>query len=221
MSNNMWGQWNNPDKSSSGLSFDQKFGLGQLGAGLMGMFGNQKSPADAADPYLSQIGQQTGQYYQPYMQGGQNAMNALQGQYPGLLNDPGGKLNQIGSSYQQSPGFKFAMQQALQGAGHASAAGGMAGSPQDSQQQMQMASDIASQDYNNWLQQATGMYNQGLSGEQGMAGMGANAANSQANMVAQQLAAQAQNDYKGQQHQNNSWGNAFGNVLGGAASFFL
>lgn len=196
-------------------------GLPQMGMGLAGMFGNQKSPSQAADPYFSQIGQQTGQYYDPYIQAGKGAIPGLQDQYGQLLNNPGQKLNDIGQNYQQSPGFKFALQQALQGAGHASAAGGMAGSPQHSQQEMQMATDMASQDYNNWLGQATGLYGQGLTGQQGMMGQGGNAANAQANMIAQQLALQGQNAYKGQQQQNNSWGNAFGNVLGGAGQAFF
>jgi hypothetical protein len=191
-------------------------GLPQMGMGLAGMFGNQKSPADAADPYFSQIGQQTGQYYDPYINAGKGQIPGLQEQYNQLMNNPGGKLNDIGGNFQQSPGFKFALQQALQGSGNAAAAGGMAGSPQHEQQNMQLATDIGNQDYYNWLKQATGLYGQGLEGGQNMMNTGANAANSQANMVAQQLALQGQNAYKGQQQQNNAWGNAFGNVLGGA-----
>ena len=81
-------------------------------------------------------------------------------------------MNQMGKSYQESPGLKNQIAQAMQGSGHAAAAGGMAGSPQHEQQNMQLSSDIASKDYNNWMQNALGLYNSGLSGQQGMAVMG-------------------------------------------------
>ena len=190
-------------------------GLGNIGNGLYGLFNPQKTPASAADPYLGQISGQTGKYFDPYFNAGKDTIPQLQGQYGQLTNDPGGKLNSIGESYQQSPGFKFALQQALQGAGHASAAGGMAGSPQDSQQQMQMATDMASQDYNNWLQQATGMYNSGLQGQQGMMNNGMQAGSNQADMIAQQLSAQAQNASNNQNQKNQQQANAWGNIFSG------
>jgi len=96
---------------------------------LSGLFGGKgyKNPADSANKYIDQIPGQTSQYFQPYINAGQNALPQLQGQYNDLLNNPGGKLNQMGGQFQQSPGFQFALQQALQGSGHAAAAGGMAG----------------------------------------------------------------------------------------------
>ena len=165
------------------------------------MFGF-KNPADAASPYYSQIPQQTNQFYQPYFNAGTNALPGLEEQYGGLMNDPGGMLNKFGQSYQQSPGLNFAIQQALQGSGNAAAAGGMAGSPQHSQQNMQLASDIASKDYNNWLGQAIGLYNSGLTGQQGLANMGQQAGQQNADMISQALAAQANIAYNGQAAQN-------------------
>ena len=221
MATDWQGNWVNPDQQRVGFKgfnmtpFGAAAGGANIGAGLAGLFGNQKTGFDAANPYISQIGKQAGQYYDPYIQGGQNAMGSLQDQYSSLLGSPGQKLNEIGSNYQQSPGFKFALQQALQGAGHAAAAGGMAGSPQHSQQEMQMASDIASQDYNKWLEQATGLYGQGLTGQQGMAGMGLQAGTNQSNLVAQQLAQQAQLAAEGQKEKNQNWGNAFSNIGSG------
>src|SRR4029077_19140922 len=118
---------------------------------LDSLFGGKKSnPANAGMPYLNQIPGMTSPYFQPYINAGQEAIPNLQGQYNELLQGPGNKLNQIGQDYQQSPGLQFAIQQALQGAGHAAAAGGMAGSPQHEQQNMQLASHLADQDYYNW-----------------------------------------------------------------------
>jgi len=214
MATDSQGNWINPDQQRGNSMTPLGFGAGaaNIGAGLYGLLGNNKTPADAANPYLNQIGQQTGQYFDPYNQAGQGAMQSLQGQYSGLLDNPGGKLNDIGQNYQQSPGFKFALQQALNSAGNAAAAGGMGGSPEHSQLAMQKATDLASQDYNNWLQQATGMYNQGLQGQQGMMNNGLQAGSSQANMIAQQLAAQAQNASQGQAQKNTNYGQAFSNI---------
>ena len=105
---------------------------------------------------------------QPYIDQGQAQYGNLNSQYGQLMNDPGGRMNQIGQSYHQSPGFQFALQQALQGAGHAAAAGGMAGSPHHEQQNMGLATNLANQDYNQWLQQALGLYGRGMSGSQSL-----------------------------------------------------
>lgn len=195
-----------------------QIGLGAtgLGAGLGGLFGGNSNPADAANPYLQQIPGAISPYYNPYMNAGNQALPQLQGQYNNLLNNPGGFLNQIGSQYQQSPGFQFALQQALKGSNQAMAAGGMAGSPEAMQQAEQVGTQLGNQDYYNWLQQATGMYGQGLQGEQGLAGMGFGAASGMADQVAQALAQQGAYAYQGQAAQNQASGSNFGNILGGA-----
>lgn len=181
------------------------------------MFGG-KNPADSAMPYLNQIPGQTQQYQQPWMQAGKDQLPGLQDQYSQLMNDPGGKMNKIGEGFKESPGFKFAMQQALQGGNHAAAAGGMAGSPQHEQQNMQMATDLGNQEYGNWMKNALGMYGQGLQGSQGMANQGQQAGQSMADMIAQTLAQQANLSFNGQQQQNQNKSDMWGNVFKGAGS---
>lgn len=193
-------------------------GMSGIGAGLGGLFGGGKNPADVANKYLNQIPGQAGQYLNPYMQAGQGAMGSLQEQYGGLLDSPGQKLNDIGQNYQQSPGFKFALDQALAAGNRSASAGGMAGSPAAQQQNMQTATGLASQDYNNWMQNALGLYGQGLSGQQGMAQMGQQSAQSMQDMIAQQLAQQAQLGYAGQASKNQS--NPWGSILGGLGGLF-
>lgn len=197
-------------------------GMGTLGAGLGGLFGGGKNPADAANKYLNQIPGQAGQYLQPWMNAGQNALGPLQEQYNSLLGSPGDKLNKIGESYQQSPGFKFALDQALAAGNRSAAAGGMAGSPAAQQQNMATATGLANQDYNNWMQNALGLFGQGLSGEQGLAQMGQQSGQSMSDLIAQQLAQQAQLSYAGQasKNQSNPWGNILGGI-GGLLGAFL
>lgn len=191
-------------------------GLGMFGSGVAGLFGGNKNPFDKANKYYEQIPGQVGPYYDPYMQSGKRALGGLEEEYGDLLGDPGGKLNQFGEGYQQSPGFKFALDQALGASGRAAAAGGMAGSPAHQQDAMQTATGLANQDYYNWLDKTTGLYGKGLEGQQGLAGMGFNANKNMADMIAQMLAQQGDAAFKGQasQNQSNPWGNIFGGLLG-------
>ncbi len=186
---------------------------------LSNLFGGGRNPADSANQYISQIGNQTHQYYDPYFNAGTGALPSLQEQYKKLLGDPGAFMNQMGQSYKESPGLKNQIAQAMQGSGHAAAAGGMAGSPQHEQENMQLSSDIASKDYNNWMNNALGLYNQGLSGQQGMAGMGQKAGGDMANMIAQMLAQQGANAFQGQAGQNQNQQSLWNNILGGIGGF--
>ena len=189
-------------------------GAAGIGAGLAGMFQNN-NPADAGMGYYQQIPGAVSPYYQPYMEAGKQAIPKLQGQYDQLLNNPGQKLNQIGGSFQYSPGYQFALQQALGGAGHAAAAGGYAGTPMHEQQNMQIASQLGNQDYYNWMNHAQQLYGAGLSGEQGFTNQGLTASTSMSDQIAQALAAQADMSYKGQLANTEASGSNWGNIVGG------
>jgi len=210
-------KWNNPDSNWGG-----KMGaLGQIGAGAMGLFGGNNNPANAANKYIGQIPGETAGHYQPWEEAGKNMIPGMTDQYNQLMNDPGGKYNQIGESFHQSPGFKFALDQALGGSGRSAAAGGMAGSPQHEQQNMELATQLGNQDYNNWMQGATGLYGQGLNGGQNMMNQGQQAGSSMADMIAQALAQQGNYAYEGQAQKNQNKGNAFSNIASGIGSFFM
>lgn len=200
-------------------NFGLAAGAGGIGTGLAGMFmNNNNNPADAGMDYLNQIPGQISPYYQPYAAAGQKALGSVQPEFQNLMNNPGGKLNQIGQNFQQSPGFKFALQQALQGAGHAAAAGGMAGSPEHEFENMQLATNLGNQEYYNWLKPATELYNTGLTGTQDIFHQGQQASGNMAEQIAQMLAAQSGLAYKGQAAQNEAQGDLFGNIAGGAAT---
>lgn len=188
--------------------------------------GGYQNPAPYGQQYLSQIPGATGGYFNPYINAGQQTIPGLQAQYGNLTNNPGGVLNSIGAGYQQSPGFKFALDQALGGSDRAAAGGGMVGSPMHQQQNMELATNLANQDYNNWLGKATGLYGAGLQGQQGLYAGGLQAGGSMADMISQALAAQGQMAYTGQQNQNqmnaskrNSNMNLFGQGIGALGAF--
>src|ERR1700761_7078652 len=106
--------------------------FGQIGSGIYSL--TEGNPANAAQPYFNQINSELPGYYQPYTQGGQWAGQKLQDQFGNLLKNPGQFVNSVGSNYQQSPGFQFQVGQATNAANNAAAAGGMAGSPAETQQ---------------------------------------------------------------------------------------
>jgi hypothetical protein len=178
-------------------------------------------------PYLNQIpGYLQGQY-NPYIQQGQGAYNQLapqyqqllagggnlQNEYNSLAQNPGGALNAIGQNFHQSPGYQFNVNQATQAANNAAAAGGMAGSPQEQQNLATTVSGLANQNYNTYLDQATGllgaglqgqqnMYNQGLAGEQAFQQQGYDANNELAQSVANNLMSEGNLAYQGANSQN-------------------
>ncbi len=185
-------------------------------------FINGKNPANAGNKYISQIPSQTQGHYQPWEDAGKNMLPQLQDQYGQLMNDPGGKYNQIGESFHQSPGFKFAMEQALNATGNNAAAGGMAGSPAHMQGNQEMATNLANQDYYNYMGGATDLYKQGLNGGQTMSNQGQQAGQSQADMIAQTLAQQGNMAFNEQQQKNQNRSDMFGNIaqgFGGLGSF--
>jgi len=181
------------------------------------LFGDWKNPADAAMGDMDKIPGQISKYLDPYINQGNEQYGRLNDQYGQLMKDPGGRVNQIGQSYHQSPGFQFALQQALQGAGHAAAAGGMAGSPQHEQQNMTVATGLANQDYNQYLQNALGAYGMGLSGSQGIYNTGARAGMSAGEDMASYFANRAKLQYEGQNAENQHSGGMFGSLVGAGA----
>ena len=198
-------------------NYGRAVGAAGIGTGLYNMFfGGNDNPSDDAMKYLDKIPGQVKPYYEPYIEAGRRSMPISEGEYGSLINNPGGKLNQIGANFQESPGFKFALQQALQGANHAAAAGGMAGSPEHEYENMQLATNLGNQDYYNWLKPATELYGAGLTGEEGIGERGFNASKGFSDQIAQLLAQKANLSYAGQQSENQSRGADISNIIGGA-----
>lgn len=197
-------------------------GVGQAAGGFASLFGGgQKNPAAAANKYISQIPAQTQQYYQPYMEAGKGAMGELQNQYKDLLG--GNVQNRLGESYKQSPGYQFALEQALSAGNNAMAAGGQLGIPAHEQRNMATAQGLASQDYDKYLQNQMGLYGQGLQGNQQFNQQGFEANKGFADQLAQMLAQQGNYAFAGQTGQNQAHQQGLSDILGGiggaAASF--
>lgn len=153
-------------------------------------------------------------YYKPYIGAGKWALGQLQNQYGNLLNNPQEIISRIGSGYKQSPGYDWRMQQGQAAIGNANAAGGTAGTQQHLQQAGDLAGNLASEDYEKYLQHGLGLYGAGLSGTQAISGQGLSASNELAQAIAQALSGKAQLQYAGQANQNNQTGDILGSIIG-------
>lgn len=111
-------------------------------------------PGKEADVYTSQIPGVANQYY---------------GKTQQMLENPAAFQNQQAQQFQQSPGYKYNLEQQLAAANRAAAAGGMAGSPMHMQNNQEIASGLAAQDYNNWANRNMGFMGLGMHGADRMA----------------------------------------------------
>lgn len=189
-------------------------GLGQAAGGAYNLFGGGgKNPADVANKYISQIPGQTKEYYSPYMEAGKGAMSNLQNQYKDLLS--GNVQNALGANYQQSPGYKFKLNQALTAGQNASNAGGRAGTPMAQQDQMEVANGLASQDYGDYIKNQLSLYGIGLGGNEKLNQQGFQANQDYANTLANTLGQQASYGYAGQAGKNQSKALGMSNLFSG------
>lgn len=210
--------------------FDKDMGMlgmlggGMLGGGLANLFGfGQKDPFKEANKHYGQIPGMMKPYYDPYIQAGQRQIPGLEDEYSKMMQNPGDIISRLGSGYQQSPGFQFQLGEGQRGINNAAAAGGMAGTPMHQQQAGQMANNLANQDFQQYLQQAMGMYGGGLSGRQGLMNngmqMGQSLADNLAAVMMNQGNLAAQSAINRNQQNQQGLGGLFGG-LGALGGFF-
>jgi len=213
---------------------------------LSGLFGggSDANPYKAAMGYLNQIPGVAHQYYDPYIERGNQAMDTLGGAYqdalggegaplPGQLTDyftqmardPGAYQSMLGSSFQASPGYQWNVDQQLDAQNRALAAGGMLGSPEHVQLNSQLASNLANQEYDNYFARQlgiagtglTGLQNQqntGLGGFENFSNMGFNANNVLAQSLMDNLVNQARTAAGEAQDRRQRHSGLFGGILG-------
>lgn len=184
------------------------------------LFGGGDDGQDEASEILGKSENMLRDYYEPYRQYGNQAQPQLQQQYEMLMNNPGSKWNEWGQGFNQSPGYQFQMDQAMNGANQAAAAGGMLGTPQHSQDSMRYASELANQDYYNYMNNMQDLYGAGVSGTQRMFDTGYDATNQLAGSLGNLYGSQANMAYS----QGQSKDSMLSSLLGagfGAGGFVL
>lgn len=160
---------------------------------------------------------QANQYINPYYQAGTGQLPGYQKNIMDMLN-PKDFYNRMMQGYEMSPEAKFQMQQGQDAMKNAASASGTLGSGDFSKQMMDYSQNLASRDRQNYFDRIMGIFNQGLSGQQGLVGtgygagtqMGQNAMEAQRQrqqMLMQQAMAQA--------YQNQAQYGGLGNLLGG------
>lgn len=145
------------------------------------IFGKRADPSANANQYLNKIPEQLNQGYGRAIQQGQNPHETLAGFQEG---------------WHQSPGQKFAMDEALRASRGAAAAGGTAGTPGDQFDSGHLAASIGSDQMQQYVNNILGINNQGLQAEQGKAGDMSNLYTTQGTMGFQQ--GQQQNQQRNQ-----------------------
>lgn len=174
---------------------------------------DNEDPLKEANKYYKQIPGTLSGALTPYINQGNEATGQAHDEFGNLLNNPTQRLNEIGSGYQQSPGFKFALEQALNAGNNAAAAGGTLGTPMHQQQSMETASGLASRDYENYLNHGLNLYGTGLSGVSGLSNRGFDASKSLAESLSSLLSQQGQmaalSANQSNQNANQNWSNMF------------
>ncbi|HJY22897.1 MAG TPA: hypothetical protein VJ279_08440 [Hanamia sp.] len=147
-------------------------------------------PQADANKYLNQIPDIGKQYFNPFIERGKAAGDTLEGQYGKLLN-PSSFIDDLMKNYSLSKGATYERDQLGKGIGATAAAGGFAGTPEHQREYGEMADNIMSRDMQQYLQNALGVYNTGLSGEQGFYGTGFDASSALADILGGQKSSQA------------------------------
>lgn len=167
--------WGNAFRGgASGAAAGSSFGPwgtaigGGIGA-LSGFFGGDEE--EETDKMLNGIPPQLKDLLMPYINQGKEGLGKAGGAYGEML-DPNALISKIGSGYTQSPGYKWRLNQGENSINNAAAAGGMAGTAQHQQQAGELATNLASQDYNDYMKNALGIFGQGAQGELGIGQLG-------------------------------------------------
>lgn len=172
---------------------------------------SREDPAKDANKYLDQIPGIGEKYYNPFIEGGRKAGGILDTEYGRMLN-PTSFIDDIMSKYSLSKGAQYERDKLGKGIGATAAAGGFAGTPEHQQEYGEMADKIMSGDMQQYLQNALGVYGQGISGERDFYNKGYDASNSLADMLAGVLGSKSGLAFKSASDTNKSR-DAFANAL--------
>lgn len=186
---------------------------------LSKLFGGDESPMDSANQYLNQIPGVGHQGYDPYINAGTDASGKTKGQYESMIDDPTGFINKLMEGYKPSEGYNYQKEQLQKELGNTAAAGGIAGTPLDQENQGAGIQKLLSGDMQQFLQNVLGRYDKGLAGEEGIATRGYDASKGLTDLLGNVLGSQSGLAYRDQNDKNQRstdlW-SMFGKALGGA-----
>ena len=126
---------------------------------------SSQNPANAAMPYLNQIPGVGHQYYDPYINKGREAESTLSNEYSKQL-DPTQFMDSIMQNYKRSGAYNNRHDDLMKEMSAMSASGGYAGTPMAMKQGGEAVNRLMSEDEQQYLKNALGIYDQGISGTQ-------------------------------------------------------
>jgi len=195
---------------------------------LFGGGRSRENPMEAANQYLNQIPGVAHQGYDPYINSGLDASGRTKSAYESLINDPTGLINKFMEQYKESQGYNFAKDRLMKEMGNTAAMGGIAGTPLDQMNQAEGVQGLLSKDMQQFLEKALGLYNLGLTGEEGIASRGFDASGKLTDALGGALNQQGGLAFNDTQQRimdrnnkrNSLWSN-FGKALGAGAGFMV
>jgi len=192
-----------------------------------GLFGNSDAPYNDAMKQYQEWANKAQSVQNPFLDFGKSGMPLFQ-DWLSKMKDPSTFINNLMGKYQESPFAKFQQEQAVRRANNAGSTGsteaGGIGSTPMTQFMEQNASNISSQDMQNWLAKVLGInteYGTGLNQEIGVGQNASNALTNLFNEMGSRMGEAAYGRAAGRnQDRTNMWGGLF-NLAGDAGSLFL
>jgi hypothetical protein len=183
------------------------------------LFGSGDEGFNAANPYIEQAMAEIRKYMGPYHDIGVSVAPGLQNEYSKLMSDPAAMLEFFMEGYEPSKEYQFKQEQMGQSAANTAAAGGMRGSPLDQYHQQEITNSLLNADMQKYLGNVTGLYSQGLGGNQGLYNTGFNAANSMSSDLANLMNSQGSLAYNAANQKRQNFSQLLGMGLGLGSMF--
>lgn len=162
---------------------------------------SKKNPSREANHYLDQIPGMARENYNPYIERGGRAGGTIEGEYGRMLN-PTSFIDDIMKNYKTSAGAQYQHDKLGKGIGATAAAGGFSGTPEHQQEYGEMADKIMSQDMQQYLENALGVHNRGLSGEEGLYNKGFEGSKELSDLLGGTLTSKASGAFQGASQTN-------------------
>jgi hypothetical protein len=191
--------------------------IGGIGSNLYAMGNN---PANAAMGYAEELPGLVTPYYQPYIDTGLRSLSTLEKQFNQLISDPYAVYAMLGENFEESPGYQWQYDNAMNASNNANAAGGMLGTPSHQQQSAELATGLASQDWWNFMNAMTGLFGTGLGGLTDLNQMGYTASDTLAGLLAQNLMNKGMIDAMAASNKNSSMGSIIGGTVDAVSGIF-
>lgn len=150
---------------------------------------DRDDPQGDANKYMNQIPGIGKQYYNPFIDRGNRAGNVLEGEYGKMMN-PTSFMDDIMKHYQMSEGATYERDKLGKGIGATAAAGGYTGTPDHQRSYGEMTDKIMSGDMQQYLTNALGIHDRGMSGEENFFNKGYDASSSLADLIGGTLSSQ-------------------------------